>query len=163
MIRQACERVLHALILSLGLVAGFGILGMMAVTCADIALRAFGQPIRGSYDLIRILSVLTLAGALPYTTAVKGHVAVEYFFHKLPAGWRLGVDSVMRLLMIGLLGLFAWQGITHGAKLQASGELMATLHLPVFWMPWVIALSCAVSALVVGYHLLAPGRALLRP
>ncbi len=161
MIRRSLELALNQCLLLLALLAGLGILAMMAVTCFDVVMRAFGHPIRGSYDMVRILSVITLAGALPYTTAVKGHVAVEYFFNKMPPLARLIVDSIMRLLMIGLLALFAQRCVLYGNNLRVSGELMDTLHLPVFWMPWLIALSCAISALAVVYHLLFPKRALL--
>ena len=156
------ERILRVILTAFALCAGLGILGMMAVTCADVAMRAFTHPIKGSYDIAQILSVLALAGALPYTTALKGHVAVEYFFDKLPAIGRMIVDSLMRLLMIALFALFAWHSIEYGIKLKMSGEIMATLHIPVFWMPWLIAASCCASGLVVLFHLVFPGKALLR-
>ena len=38
-----------------------------------------------------------------------------------------------------------------------------TLQLPVFWVPYVMAFSCAVVVLVTLYHLFHPGKALLKP
>ncbi len=162
-IRHGYERLLRVLVLALAMLSGLGIVGMMAMTCADVIMRAFGKPIRGSYDVVCLLSVVALACALPYTTAVKGHVAVEYFFHKLPKTWRVAVDSVMRLLMIALFALLAEECVKYGLKLRQAGELMPTLHLPVYGVPWIIAFSCAVSALVVVYHLLLPGKVVIRP
>jgi TRAP-type C4-dicarboxylate transport system permease small subunit len=68
------------------------------------------------------LSLIILSCALPYTTAVKGHVAVEFFFNKLPPTARIVVDSVMRALMIALLSLLAYQAVRYGINLRASGE-----------------------------------------
>ena len=162
-IQQAFERLLRAMAWVLAGLSGMAIVGMMGVTCADVVMRAAGQPIKGSYDLECILSVITLAGALPYTTAVKGHVAVEYFFHKLPHRSRVVVDSVMRILSILLFSLLAYQCFRHGTQMQRVNELMPTLLWPAFWVPWLIAISCAISALVVVYHLVFPGKAIMRP
>ena len=160
---EGYERLLRGLVLALAVVSGAGIVGMMAVICADVILRMFGHPIRGGYDMVCVLSVVTLAGALPYTTAVKGHVAVELFFLKMPKPWRVAVDSVMRLLVILLFVLLTVQSAKYGAQLQRTGELMATLRMQACWLPWLIAFSCAVSSLVVLYHLLLPGKAVVRP
>ena len=84
---------LRALVKYSGKIAGVGILFMMAVTCADIILRRLGTSIPGAYDLVRIAGGITIAAALPLTTAVKGHVAIEYFFHRLGPGGRAAVDA----------------------------------------------------------------------
>jgi TRAP-type C4-dicarboxylate transport system permease small subunit len=150
------QRFLRRLVVGLAFVAGAGTVAMMLVTCVDVVARAFGQPLKGSYDIVRMLSLITLSCALPYTTAVKGHVAVEFFFNKLPPAVRLVVDSIMRILTIGLFGLLCVQGVKYGLSLKASGEVMLTLGWPVYWTAFVIAFACAVSALVVAQHLLHP-------
>ena len=93
------------MILVRGMAVGSGIaLALMALlTCADVLLRAVASPIKGTYDLVQILGALTIACAVPLTTAVKGHVAVEYFFNKMWYRGRLVVDSLMRLLMIAMI------------------------------------------------------------
>lgn len=150
------QRFLRRVVLWLAFAAGAGVVVMMLVTCADIIMRAAGHPLKGSYDIVRVLSLITLSCALPYTTAVKGHVAVEYFFNKLPLRTRLVVDSIMRIMVIGLFILLTSQGIKYGQSLRASGEVMLTLGWPIFWASHVMALGCAVSALVVVQHLLHP-------
>mgnify|MGYP003586322528 CR=1 FL=1 len=156
-------RFLRGLVLALAYAAGVGTVGMMAVTCADIVARAFGHPLKGSYDIVRLLSLVTLSCALPYTTAVKGHVAVEFFFNKLPPRTRLVTDSIMRLLTIGLFSLLCVQGVKYGRSLQASGEVMLTLGWRLDWASYVMAFGCAVSALVVVQHLIHPRKVFLSP
>ena len=160
---EAWQRFLRRLVLGLAFVAGAGTVGMMSVTCADIITRAFGHPLKGSYDLVRLLSLITLSCALPYTTAVKGHVAVEYFFNKLPPSARLVVDSIMRVVTIALFGLLSVQGVRYGLSLRASGEVMMTLGWPIYWASFVMAFACAVSALVVLEHLLHPRKVFMSP
>ena len=157
------QRVLRRLVLWLAFVAGAGVVAMMLVTCVDIAARAFGHPLKGSYDIVRVLSLITLSCALPYTTAVKGHVAVEFFFNKFPLPVRLVVDSIMRLLMIGFLLLLCVQGVKYGISLRSSGEVMLTLGWPIYWTSFVMAFGCAVSALVVLEHLRHPRKVFMSP
>jgi TRAP-type C4-dicarboxylate transport system permease small subunit len=102
-------------------------------------------------------------GTWAYTTAVKGHVAVEYFHHKLGRRGRVVADTLIRLPIMALFSLFTWQFIAYGAKLRSSGEVSMTLQLPVFWVPYVMAFSCALVVLVTWWHLLHPGKALIKP
>ena len=154
---------LRVLVKYSGKIAGVGILFMMAVTCADIILRRLGTSIPGAYDLVRIAGGLTIAAALPLTTAVKGHVAIEYFFHRLGRRGRIVVDSAMRSIQTAGFLFAAIAFLRRGNRLLRSGEVMPTLQCPIFWLAWVIAAMCLLTALVSLFHLLRPGRNLLRP
>ena len=157
------ERTLRKLVLLLAVLAGLGLLTMMLVTCADIILRLFRISLIGAYDIVKIAATMTLACGLPYTTAVKGHVAVEFFFQKLGRRGRVVADTLIRLLTMVLFSVLTWQFIHYGLRLRRSGEVSMTLQLPVFWVPYVMAFSCAVVVLVTLSHLLHPGKALLNP
>jgi TRAP-type C4-dicarboxylate transport system permease small subunit len=143
--------------------AGLGLLAMMAVTCVDVVLRKLGHPLPGAYDLVKMAAALTMACALPYTTAVKGHVAVEFLYRRLGQRGRVVTDTLIRMLIMGLFGLLTWQLVLYGAAIRSSGEVSMTLQLPVFWVPYVMAGPCVLVVLVTLYHLLHPGRALLEP
>ncbi|HEY5909868.1 MAG TPA: TRAP transporter small permease subunit [Verrucomicrobiae bacterium] len=62
-------------------VAGVGLLIMMTVTCVDVVMRKLGHPLPGAYDLVRMAAGVTIACALPYTTAIKGHVTLWHLLH----------------------------------------------------------------------------------
>ena len=153
----------RALVRVSGKLAGIGILFMMAVTCVDIVLRRLGSSIPGAYDLVRIAGGITIAAALPLTTAVKGHVAIEYFFHRLGRRGRIVVDSAMRILQTTGFLFAAVAFLRRGNRLLRSGEVMPTLQCPVFWLAWLIAAMCLLTALVSLYHLVRPGRNFFRP
>ena len=179
----AYRAAVRALVFALAAASGVAILAMMAVTCVDVVLRAvtsietvretlYGIDVvqrvakwllAGEVDLVRLAGAVAIACALPYTTAVKGHVAIEYFFHKLSRRGRTVVDTVARLLGMALFGVLAWQSAAYGASLAHSGQVTATLQLPVFWVAYVIALACGVVVLVIFYNLLHPGKELIKP
>jgi TRAP-type C4-dicarboxylate transport system permease small subunit len=157
------ERLLRSGVQVLGVAAGFGLMAMVLVTGADVVLRVFRLSLKGAYDITCIAAALTVAAALPYTTAIKGHVAIEYFFHKLGRRGRTVVDTLMRLLVIALFSLLAWQCVQHGLSLKSSGTVSMTIQLPIFWIPYVLACSCGLMVLITIYHLLHPGKELIKP
>ncbi len=154
---------LRGAIHALAVVGSLAVAAMIGVTVADVVGRRFGLPVKGAYDLVRVLGAVAMASALPLTKSVKGHIAIEYFFQKLGSRGRAALDTVMRLVLLGLFGLLAWQFSRQGRTFLDSGEVTATLHMPMFWVPWLAALACLVTAGVTLWHLLHPGRSLIRP
>lgn len=154
---------LRGVILALAAVAGVSLLFMVLVTTADVVLRVFRVPLTGAYDLVKMAGAVTLAGALPYATAIKGHVAIEYFSQRLGAGGRAWLDGAMRLIVIGLFGMLTWGAWDYGEALRRRGQVSMTLQLPEHWVAYGVAVSCGLVVLVKLYHLLHPGQALLKP
>ena len=154
---------LRFLILTLAAVAGLGVMTMMAVTTADVIMRAFGRPLKGALDIVSIAGAITISAALPYTTAVKGHVAIEYFFLKLSRRGRIVVDTFARMLAMTVFAVLAWQSYRYGVRLGESGRVTDTIMIPLFWVPWVIATACAVVMLVTLHNMLHPGRETIKP
>ena len=144
-------------------VGGFAVASLILVTVADVVGRQIGWPVKGAYDLVRVLGAIAMACALPLTKAVKGHIAIEYFFQKMGARGRAAMDTAMRLVLLALFGLLAWQFALQGQRFLDSGETTTTLHMPMFWVPWLAALACLATAGVTLWHLLHPGRSMVRP
>ncbi len=155
--------VLRVVVLALAIVAGVGVLLMIGVTCLDVAMRAGGRTLHGAYDIVRVAGAVTIACALPYTSAVKGHVAIEYFFHKLGRLGRIVVDSICRTVVIVLFCAFSWQCVVYGNSLRRTGIVSLTLQIPLYWIAYVIAASCVVTMFVTLYNLTHPGREMIKP
>lgn len=156
-------RLLRGIVFVLLAVSGLGVFVMIATTCTDVILRQFGCPVKGAFDIVKIAGAISLAAALPYTTAVKGHVAIEYFFHKLNRTGRIIVDSMCRLAAIALFAFMGWRSILYGNDLQVSQQVTQTLKLPIFWLPWIIGVCCFVVVLVIIYNLTHPGKEMIKP
>jgi TRAP-type C4-dicarboxylate transport system permease small subunit len=161
-IRNAYVKALRSVVITLIFVSGLSVFVMILITCADVILRRFGFPVAGAYDIVKLLSAITLACALPYTTAVKGHVAIEFFFHKLGRRSRLAVDSVMRCISSSLFAFLAYRSFHYGLELYRNGQVTQTLQLPVFWIAHVIGVCCLVVMLVILYNLVNPNREMIK-
>lgn len=142
----------------MALIAFLSLFAMMILVCGDVIFRATGHPLKGVYDCVRILGVLTVSCALPLTTATKGHVAIEYFFQRLNRTGRIVVDSVMRILMLACFSLATVECVRRGFRFLRNGEVSQTIEIPLFWVPWLMGLAFAVTSCIVFFHLVHPGR-----
>lgn len=154
---------LRAVVMVLAAVAATAVIVMILVTCADILLRLFRHPLIGAYDIVNVAGTITIACAMPYTTAVKGHVAIEFFFHKLGKMGRLIMDTFIRILLIILFSALTWGCIRHGQSLRESGQVTPTLQMPEYWVAYLVAGSCIAMVLVTIHHLLEPGKPMIKP
>lgn len=154
---------LRKVVMALAYVACAALMVMVIVTSIEVVLRIFRLTMTGAYDIVKIAATLTMAAALPYTTAIKGHVAIEYLFHKLGRRGRVVVDTLMRVSAMALFSLLAWGCVDYGNSLRAKGEVSMTLQLPIFWLPYTLAAACVLVVLIKVYHLTHPGESLLQP
>ncbi len=122
---------------------------MMLLSCADVALRLFGAPIPGTYEMVGFLGTVIISFALAYTSIQRGHVAVELIFDKLPPRAQCFVEAAGNLTGAALFGLMAWQSLAYGTDLRHSGEVSLTLQMPIYPFVYGIALGSGMLALVL--------------
>jgi TRAP-type C4-dicarboxylate transport system permease small subunit len=122
---------------------------MMLLSCADVALRLFGAPIPGTYEMVGFLGAVIVSFALAYTSLQRGHVAVELLFEKLPPRAQCFVEAGGNLIGATLFGLMAWQSLAYGTDLRQNGEVSLTLQMPVYPFVYGIALGSGMLALVL--------------
>ncbi|MBO4618961.1 MAG: TRAP transporter substrate-binding protein DctP [Victivallales bacterium] len=157
------RKVAAFLCIGLAGVSGVALLALLALTLADIVGRQIGCPIRGAVDVVQLLACLCASSALPYVTAVKGHIAVEFFFQRFPKRTRIFWDTINRLLVITLFMYLSWSCFQHGARLFATHAVGLSLNVPIFWVLYVMGFSFCLAILVVIYNLTHPGREMIRP
>ena len=151
------------LVKGLAFIAGVNVLVMMGVTCMDVILRRFGLPIKGAVDIVIVAACLTAVCALPYTTAVKGHVAVEFFFQQLPSCLKPVIDGIWRTAVLVLYLVMSWHSMVYGFDMLGRNRTTLTLHIPLFWILWLMSFSFAVVALIKFYNLTHPGKEMMKP
>jgi TRAP-type C4-dicarboxylate transport system permease small subunit len=163
-LRSAYKRLLRGLVGGLCLLSAAGIVLMTAITTYDVVSRTlFKSPLRGTNDIVSVCAAITLAASLPYTTSLKGHVAIEFLFRKLSRrGRRIGNVLVHSIIAV-LFALFAWQCVVYGSDMLGKNQSMVTLRWPLFWVPYIMALCCAATVLVVFEHIAWPDEELIKP
>ena len=129
--------------------AGAGLVAMMLLTCSDVALRFFGRPIPGTFEVVGFLGAFVAAFAIAYTQIVRGHVAIDYLIPHMPRRQQELVRSFIYLASIGLFILLAWQSFLYARSLSLSGEVSPTEKIPLSPFVYGIALACVPMILVL--------------
>ncbi|MCD6732809.1 MAG: TRAP transporter small permease [Burkholderiaceae bacterium] len=127
--------------------AGLALIAMMLFTVGDMALRALGRPVAGSYEIIGWLSAAAMALALGYTQVHRGHVAIDLLTTRLKDRTRAAIELVTSLLALLLFAAVAWQLARYGRVLQETGSLSETLKAIVY--PWVYVVAAGAAGLAL--------------
>jgi TRAP-type C4-dicarboxylate transport system permease small subunit len=157
------EKTLKAVIYALILLSSGAVLVMIGVTILDIVLRLMRIRFIGAVDIVQIAGAVAIAAALPYTTAVNAHVAIEFLFHKLSRRGRLVLGSILKTLTLLLFSLTSYQCFVYGGDLLKNNQVTMTLHFPQFWLMYAIAVCLAIVVAVLLHGLLRPHKELMKP
>jgi TRAP-type C4-dicarboxylate transport system permease small subunit len=133
----------------LNIIAGIAITFIMGLTVMDVILRSFRRPILGTYELVAFSGAVVIGFAIPLTSWMRGHIYVDFFTGKLPAGARTIFNLITRCMGIGLFFPIGWNLIKVGMDLQQSGEVSLTLQLPFYPVAYGLAVACFVQCLVL--------------
>jgi TRAP-type C4-dicarboxylate transport system permease small subunit len=130
-------------------VAGWSLVGMMFLTCADILLRLFRRPILGTYEIVGFLGAMVAGFALAQTTIERGHVAVQVVVSRFSPQTQKIIYLITHILSIFLFALLAWECVRYGNDFRASGEVSLTLRMPFYPVVYGIAFSAVIVCLVL--------------
>jgi len=130
-------------------VAGLGFVFMVAITCADILLRAVWKPITGTVELVMYANAVCVAFALGATQIKKGHIAVDILVSSFSKGKRKVLVFINSILCISFFALVTWQVTKYATTLLKTGELSETLKIPYHLYVYATALGCVALILAL--------------
>lgn len=130
-------------------IAASALFAMMCLTCADVILRLFRHPIRGTYELVSFLGAITVSFALAHTSIHKGHVAVSLLVERFSKRWQAIVELGVSVFSLALFALISWRSAIYARNFQLSGEVSPTLQLPFYPIIYGIAAAAVVVCLVL--------------
>ncbi len=127
--------------------AGLCLMGMVALACSNMALRFFGHPIKGTFELMGFLGAMVAGLALAGTQAGKGHIVITIFQDRFPKMMRAVLDLLTSMLCLAFFGLVAWQTWDLAFSIREFEEVSETLQI--IYYPFVFVVFLGVAALVV--------------
>ena len=127
--------------------AGFLLILMMVLTCANILLRRFGLPLRGTFEIMGFLGAVIFAFSLAYSHEKKEHLYVSIIFDALPKGYRVWAGRVSGVVCLIFFSLLSFQLAGNALNLKEVGEVSETLHLAYY--PVLFLLSLGILVLVI--------------
>jgi TRAP-type C4-dicarboxylate transport system permease small subunit len=142
-------RVLNKVCRAFAIGSGVTLILMALMSFTSIIGRSlFSTPILGDYELVQMLSAVSVSMALPFCQMIRGHIIVDFFTTWAPAGFNRFLDVVASLVLAVAGFVFAWR-ITLGMfELRENGDASMLLNLPTWWayapmVPSFFLLGCA--------------------
>lgn len=126
----------------LNVIAGGALTFMMVLTVADVLLRAGGHPIIGTYEISALALGLVIGFGIPQVSLDRGHVYMEFLLEKFSKRGKDVMVTFTRVLCLILFALIGYNLLNVGAVFQASGEVTATIKLPIYPVAYGVAVCC---------------------
>lgn len=134
-------------------VAAGALVVMMVLTCCDVVLRFFRHPIPGTYEIVGLLGTVVISFSLAYTTAKKGHIAVEFIVSKFGRKTQNSIDAVNTFLALILFAIITWQSALYAVDLRTSKEVSLTVQIPIHPFVFGISAGCGLVCFVLALDL----------
>ncbi len=141
-------------------IAGFFLVAMTLLTCANIFLRMISGPIRGTYELMGYFGAIVTAFALGYTQIRKGHISVDILVLGFSAKTQRVLHGINNLVCMIFFSVAAWQIAKYANILRETGEVTETLLIIYYPFTYGASIGCAALSLVFLTELL---KALFKP
>lgn len=138
-------RFLNRLLVFLG---GMFLVGMVALTCANIASRVVWVPIRGTFELMGYFGAVVTAAALAYTQLNRGHIAVNVLISRFSQKAQQRLNAFNNMACTLFFALVTWQMVLKAHGFMTTGEVSETLRMVFYPFTYAVAAGCGVMTLV---------------
>jgi TRAP-type C4-dicarboxylate transport system permease small subunit len=136
-------------------IAGLGLLFMLATITVSVVLRyLFSAPLLGVNEIVQLTSVALVMLALPYCTAVEGHVRVDVLDHAIGPSGRLLGDVLSPALSGFVLGWLAYRAALKALDAWEYGDATNMLSLPLWPFYGLLSIGTGLAVLVLAEQLL---------
>lgn len=125
------------------------VVAIMAVVLANVILRIFGRPLRGTVEAVQFFTALAIGLGLAHCGVQGGHVAVTFITDKLPRKIQVAIGLIIDIIVFLFLVLSGWQLFIYGNGMLQTGEVAMTTGIPFYPFVYVVALSFLMYSLVV--------------
>ena len=142
------ERVTDFLNRLLVFCGGMFLVGMIILTCANIASRAFWEPIRGTFELMGYFGAVVTASALAFTQLNRGHIAVNVLINRFSEKTQRRLNAFNNAACTLFFAVLAWQITLKAHGFMMTGEVSETLRVIFYPFTNTVAVGCAVLGLV---------------
>ncbi len=133
----------------LTLTGGAFLVAMILLTCANIFIRQFYIPIRGTFELMGYAGAVVSAFALGYTQFTNGHISVDVLVNTYPKPLKRIISVINHGVCCIFFSFAAWHVVQKALTLKNAGELSETLRIIYYPFTLAVALGCFVLALAL--------------
>lgn len=124
-------------------------LAIGAITVLDIILsKTVSSPILGSQEMIGFLQAPMVALAVGLAQILGNHIKVDIITSRLSKRVQAIINSFISIILVAVFTVFVWQTFSLAVTSQRSGGFTNTLHWPIFYDLYAVAVALLVPPLV---------------
>ena len=133
----------------MNVISGIAITFIMLLTCSDVVLRLFGHPIIGTFEMVGLGGAVLIGFGIPNCSWTRGHIFVDVAVQKFPTGTAKAINTITRLMSIGIFVLIGYNLMIYSYELYVSGEVSLTRQLPFYPIGYGLGVCCFIQCLVL--------------
>lgn len=131
----------------LGLAAALTLVGIMLLTCVDVAGRyVFNSPVPGAFEITELAMGALIFTSLPLVTLRRQQVTVDLFEQLVPERLRRAQLVVIYLVSAACLVAVAWRLWIKAGFMVQYGDTTATLHIMIYPLVYYMSAQAAFTA-----------------
>ena len=130
-------------------IAGFFLLVMILLTCANIFLRLVWIPVKGTFELMGFFGALVTALALGYTQIKRGHVGIDIIVNQFSKRTQRILNGANYFISMIFFALAGWQIGKWATTLWRTGEVTETLRIIFYPFTYGVAFGCILLSFVL--------------
>ena len=148
-VSRACGIAWKILTRALALAGGGLLVVAIVITLVSVIGRyGFGMPVPGDYELVETTCAVGVFLFFPYTHAVNGNIAAEFFTATLSKRRQRILDIGNDVVFMIVAMLLTWR-LAHGLLDKfATGETTILIRIPLWWAYGFAVLSMFLLAIV---------------
>jgi TRAP-type C4-dicarboxylate transport system permease small subunit len=123
------------------------LLGVVIIMCANVAYRAIGGVIPGTFDLVELLIIPAVGFALVTVEVQRRHTVVDMVTTHLPVWIRSWLEIIVSIISLFYWAALCWAGWKMLLRKMATGETTQLLQLSV--IPYRIVWVCTLGLICV--------------
>ena len=135
--------------MTLTIIGGVFLVGMIILTCSNIFLRQVVVPIRGTFELMGYSGAIVTAFALGYTQFTNGHISVDVLVNMYPKKMKRLISLVNFGISFIFFSCASWHVAKKALTLKNAGELSETLRIIYYPFTFAVAFGCLILALAL--------------
>jgi TRAP-type C4-dicarboxylate transport system permease small subunit len=142
----------------LGIAASALLLGMMALTFADVVARyLFNRPIRGAFEITELTLLVLIFAGLPLVSHADEHVTMDFIDRMLPGRALPILVRLVHALIAALFFFLTWQMLIKAQRIAGYGDTTDVLRIPVGPFVYFMAAMIALTGAVHVFKIFVPG------
>jgi TRAP-type transport system small permease protein len=119
-------------------------------TCIDvIGAKLFKWPLPGGTEIVYMIQIVAIAGALAIAQVEKQHIRVEFIVDRASRKMKALMTGIVSILALALFALLFWHSCKFGMKLLGTGDITTSAKIPLYPFAFWIGLSCIPMSFVL--------------